>query len=69
MSPVTPDYFFTHAIEIHLATVLLAFVVSFFAIKLALIVEDFAKFLRAKFANSGSGRRFAGRLETVGDFR
>ena len=67
MSPVTSAYLVAHAIEIHLATVLLAVVLSFSAIKLALILENFAQSLRATFTNSGSGHRFAGRLEVVGD--
>jgi hypothetical protein len=67
MTTVTSAYLFAHAIEIHLAMVLLAVVVSFSTIKLALILEDFAKFLRAMFANSGFSRRFTGRLEVVGN--
>ena len=67
MNPVTTTYVLAHAIEIHLATVLLTVVVSFSAVKLALIVEDFAQSLRAKFARSGSGLGFTGRLEAVGD--
>ena len=69
MSPVTTAYLFDHAIEIRMAMALLAIVASFSAVKLALIVDDLVKSLRAKSAQSGSGRRFTSRLDAVGDVR
>ena len=69
MSPVTTAYLVDHAIEFRLAMALLSVVAAFSAVKLVLIVDDLVKSLRAKFANSGSGRRYTSRLEAVGDVR
>lgn len=67
MSPVTYTYLVDHAIEIRLVMALLAVVAVFPAVKLALIVDDVVKALRAKFAKSESGRRFAIHLDPLGN--
>ena len=69
MSSVTYAYLFDHAFEIRLVMAVLGAVAAFGVITLAQLLGNLAKSLRAKSAQSGSGRRFTSRLDAVGNVR
>jgi precorrin-2 methylase len=66
MNQVTAAYVISHAFELDLVIGVLSIVAAFSAVKLALVVGDLAKFVLAKFTQSGPGRRSTSRLDAVG---
>jgi len=66
MTQVTDAYLVAHAFELRLLVGVLAVIAAFSVIKLALLVGELVKSLRAKFAESESGSRSTNRLDAVG---
>ena len=59
MSSINSAYLIAHATELRFALALCAIVASFAAVSLILSLEEAVKSLRARFAQSGSGRLVA----------